>query len=152
VLTKHFNQRATRSNAVLPHHPLPIRAIKLLVALFGKKQPVDKLAHLREWEREKIIKLGLTVNSSNHNRHHTQQVNFGSWRNEKVTHFDLAESVSDKKSHKNQYVTKKQWPEEMPEKTNNQDVVSTPKQPSSPSRTFKKAQEVDEFFEILGYE
>ena len=148
---KRVNGRAVHSSAALPRHALLIRTLELLISLFYKKTPQDKLAHLKQWEREKAIKLGLAAHPPRQSHSLTKDVAFTSWDREKVTNFGLTKSHVVKNAHRNHHLPK--------QKQTHQDQDLTPK--ISPAQAWKKEKNqatpkndnsIDDFFKILGYE
>lgn len=148
---KRVGGRPTHSSASLPRHALLIRTIELLISLFYKKTPQDKLAYLKQWEREKVIKLGLAAHPPRQSPPATKDVSFTSWDREKVTNFGLTKSHVVKNTHRHQHL-----PKQKPTPTD-QDL--TPK--LSPAQAWKKEKtqmrpnndnSIDDFFKILGYE
>lgn len=145
---KRLSGNPVRSAAALPRRALLIRTLELLISLFYKKPPQDKFAHLKQWEREKAIKLGLADHPPSQNHSSAKDVHFTSWDREKVTNFGLSKSAVIKKPHRTHHPKPKQTQTDL-----------TPK--ISPVQAWKKEQNqlntkndhaIDDFFKILGYE
>lgn len=145
---KRLSEKPVRSNAALPRHALLIRTIELLISLFYKKPSQDELAHLKHWEREKFIKLGLAAHPPRQNHSSAKDIHFTSWDREKVTNFGLSKSAVIQKPHRIHHPKPKQTQTDL-----------TPK--ISPAQAWKKEQNqfssksdnaIDDFFKILGYE
>lgn len=147
---KRVSGRPVHSSAGLPRHALLIRTLELLISLFYKKTPQDKLAHLKRWEREKVTNLGLAAQPSHPKQSLAKDVSFTSWDREKVSNFGLTASHAVKNAHRDHH---------QPKRKQHQDQDLTPK--ISPAQAWKKEQNqvrsknensIDDFFKILGYE
>jgi hypothetical protein len=152
MLNQRLTERKQHSGvAMSSYDSLLVRVIKLLFNALYPEPPEDeeeKLAHLSQWEREKVMSLGLSVNSSSQNYHQKQHLNFNSWGKEKVAHFDLTDISTQKNTYRNQTTKQKQVIVESSPKTSD---IKPQKQQSKPV-SVKAEREIDDFFKILGYE
>lgn len=146
---KRFSGKPVQKSAGLHNRALLIRIIELLIRLFYKKPPHDRLAHFKKWEREKIVNLGLADHPLPPQNSPAKDIAFSSWDYEKVANFGLTTPRTVKNIHRSQHQSKERL----------LDTDLTPK--IAPVQMKKKSQTqislkndnaIDDFFKILGYE
>ncbi len=149
VERKRSSGKPVQYNTALHHRALLIRAIELLLTLFYKKTHPDKLAHIKKWEREKIVNLGLADYPLPPKTSPAKDISFTSWDSEKVSNFGLTGAHAVKNAHRSQH-----QPKEKLSDTNLTPKIA-PVQIKKKSQTqigLKNDNAIDDFFKILGYE
>lgn len=146
---KRSSGKPVQYSAALHHRVLLIRAIELLLTLFYKKMYPDKLAHVKKWEREKIVNLGLADYPLPPKNSPAKDISFTSWDSEKVSNFGLTAARAVKNIHRSQHQPK----EKLSDKNLTPKIA--PVQINKKSQTqigLKNDNSIDDFFKILGYE
>lgn len=166
MLNQRLTEKQRHSDAAMSSFSsFPALAIKQFLNVFFPKPPEDDgdLTYLSEWEREKVINFGLTVDNSSQNHHKNPDIHFSRWDVEKAKYFDLVKSSHQKNTYRHQETIEQQFSVESFPQTPDLNIVSQPPkqeaQPvvrkpviNKPVAPKKAEREIDDFFKILGYE
>lgn len=143
-------------SAVLPSCAIFVRTLHLLITIFYKKTPQDKQQQLKQWQREKIINLGLGSHAEPPPRSPAKDVDFVSWDRKKITDFGLSKPQVYKKTPKIHQPKQKLTDADLTPKIT---PVQAWKKEGNPAWkkegnqiSFDKDSAVDDFFKILGYD